>query len=92
MEIAAVLINIVLCWTSTPNNVVIFSEGETGWCKVWILSARIKSKRQAGPWADLEGFQEQVLLSSLRRPLSEKLCEDLEGFLLQDGLKHSGPL
>lgn len=91
MEIAVVLINMV-CWISTPNNVVIFSVGETGWCKIWILSAKIKSKRQAGPWADLEGFQEQVSLSSLSRPLSEKLCEDLEGFLLQDSLKRSGLL
>lgn len=30
MTIAAVLINMVLCWTFTPNNVVIFNEGETG--------------------------------------------------------------
>lgn len=92
MEIAAVLINMVLCWTSTPNNVVIFSVGEMGWCEVWLLSARNKSKRQAGPWADLEGFQEQVSLWNLRRPLSEKLCKDLEGFLLQDGLKRLGLL
>lgn len=29
----------------------------------------VKSKRQGGPWANLEGFQEQASWSSLRRQL-----------------------
>lgn len=37
-------------------------------------------------------FPRTGFIVELRRPLSEKLCEDLEGFLLQDGLKRSGLL
>lgn len=40
------------------------------WCKIWLLSPRIKAKGQVGPWASLKRFSRNTLYSqALKRQL-----------------------